>query len=123
MLLFVAAAMLFTSCQNENTYADLIVGKWRETKQVYDQGDGSVTDYPVDYCIIMEFTSSGNYTIYEGEDYSDSGTYKLDEKTLTLISEGDGFSVEIVTLDKNNLALKGDYDYYGHSLTVYFTRI
>ncbi len=126
MLLFVAAAMLSTACHKEyasyDTYQELIVGKWSCTMMETNQGQ-----MPMDgqnMAIILEFTSSGNYTetdIVYGEQSVLTGTYKLQGKKLTLTSGGNDYTEEVVTLDQKNLVLKTEYS--GQELISYYDRI
>ncbi len=113
-------AMLMLSCTKEPS--DLIVGKW---KWVNAEKAGQAVTIPEGLAWIIEFQKDGSFTetikdgSYEG---TNKGTYKINDKILTLQLEGGAsyINCEIQKLDKKEFIFSIDKD--GAIWTYYFAR-
>lgn len=101
MLLCIAIAGVMSSCSKDNE--DLIVGKWKlvslsygETVVTSGEGIGS----------IFEYTDNGNCLAWYEDGSTRTGTYSINNETLSVSYDGKTEVYDIVKLDKKDLCLK-----------------
>ncbi len=96
--------MILGSCSDDddalNISAD-IVGKWLLVEQLVDPGDGSGTFQLIDSDFTLEFFDNGTVTsangslcnVFTPSDDTSSGTFSLENKTLTIGCEDDVITI------------------------------
>lgn len=102
MMLCVAALGLTTSCTKDNDYEDLILGKWKIVKLVYQWVDPETNEFETvndDESVgtTMEFTADGHVI----DDENEMMNYSISGDILVM----DGVRTEIKKLTKTEMTL------------------
>ena len=125
-ILLIALLAVFSCKKDKNT--DLLVGKWDLDSMRFELFENDVlseSESSTDEFDYLEFTSSGNFYVYDSGTRVEDAEWRRNGDILTLIyGVNDEEDLTIVTLTNTKLVVKIEdtYQQWREVITVYLTR-
>ncbi len=121
-MFFAAIVLTLTGCSKDPE--DLIIGTWNATKVIatytYDGNTETETETFKEGEAQMTFKDNGTVVIKStdnGVASEETGSYDVDDNKITLTSEGQSMTGDIVSIDKKEMEIKFNMSMQGVSMT------